>query len=203
MMQKEKNLCEKEAVQRENLPGGDGSVREAGGEPAFCSCGTEREKRYDRRKDYERQDMDNKLIWNLRDIGRMIRSLSEGKESQSRILILLRDSGKITQSELTERLGIQPGSASEVIGKLENAGLIVRTPSERDRRTADIQLTGIGEEKAQEAARQRKQRHTEMFCCLTEEEKQVLLRFLEKIKGDWRYRYDGKLDGHGRPPRKG
>ncbi len=118
-------------------------------------------------------------------------------------MILLRDSGKITQSELTERLGIQPGSASEVIGKLENAGLILRTPSERDRRTADIQLTGIGEEKAQEAARQRKQRHTEMFSCLTEEEKQVLLRSLEKIKGDWRYRYDGKLDGHGRPPRKG
>ncbi len=77
-MQEYKDLCEKEAVQRENLPGG-----EASGEPTFSPCGTEREKRYDRRKDYERQDMDNKLIWNLRDIGRMIRSLSEGKRARA------------------------------------------------------------------------------------------------------------------------
>ena len=47
----------------------------------------------------------------------------------------------MTQKALTARLGVQPGSASEVLNKLEQAGLILRTPSETDHRTTDIHLT--------------------------------------------------------------
>lgn len=91
-----------------------------------------------RRAHYEREDVNGRLVINLRDIGHTLRDLSEGRGSQKRILILLLETGPITQRELTERLGIQPGSASEVIAKLENAGLVTRTESEADRRTVDI-----------------------------------------------------------------
>lgn len=138
---------------------------------------------------YERMDIDNKLIVNVRDLGHVIRFLFEGKGSQKRILIILRESGGMTQRELTERLQIQPGSASEVIGKLESAGLIERTPSETDRRTADLRLTEEGSRRAEEAANQRKKRHQEMFSCLTEEEKQTLLALTEKLNADWDVRY--------------
>ncbi len=138
---------------------------------------------------YDNMDINNKLVINLRDLGHMIRFLSEGKGSQKRILIILYEEGGMTQRELTERIGIQPGSASEVIGKLESAGLIRRTPSPTDRRTTDIRLTEQGEVKAKEAAQQRRTRHEEMFSRLSEEEKNVLLMIAEKLNADWDDRY--------------
>ena len=145
---------------------------------------------------YKTLDMDNKLIWNFRDIGHFVRNLSEGKGSQKRILIILLEEGTITQRDLTERLGIQPGSASETIGKLENAGLIVRTQSNDDRRTTNIVLTDEGRIQAAEAAIQRKKRHETMFSCLTAEEKETMLKLLEKVNSDWKQRYGDMRKEH-------
>lgn len=146
---------------------------------------------------YQAADINDKIIINLRDINHIMRFLYEGKESQKRILIILNKTGTITQRELTERLGIQPGSASEVIAKLEGAGLILRTLSEFDRRTTDISLTEKGKELADEAVEQRNHRHEEMFSCLSSEEKTQLLSLLEKINADWdqRYRDTEKMSG--------
>lgn len=138
---------------------------------------------------YNNLDMNNKLIWNLRDIGHTIRHISEGKGSQQRIVITLNDIGSITQSELTHHLGIQPGSASEVLGKLEIAGLITRTPSETDRRTTDVALTEAGKAAAEEASAQRQQRHEQMFSCLSDDEKAALVSALEKINTFWDQQY--------------
>ena len=118
-----------------------------------------------------------------------MRSLYEGKASQKRILIILNESEAITQRDLTERLGIQPGSASEILSKLEGSGWIVRTQNEADRRTTDISLTDSGREIAEEALRQRRKRHEEMFSCLSGEEKQELLSLLDKVRCDWKKRY--------------
>lgn len=151
-------------------------------EQNFCLC-------RDRR--YQEEDIPQKLIINLRDINHVMRSLYEGKGSQKRILIVLKEVGTITQRELTERLGIQPGSASEVLAKLEDAGNIVRVPSKSDRRTMDIALTEQGRMLAETLLAQREERHEEMFSCLSEEEKSSLLRLLEKINEDWEARYQG------------
>lgn len=142
-----------------------------------------------RMKHYNAVDINDKLIINLRDMSHIMRSLYEGKGSQKRILIILNEVGGITQRELTQRLGIQPGSASEVLAKLEGAGLITRTLSETDHRTTDIRLTDKGERSAAEAAEQRRWRHEKMFSCLTGEEKQILLSITEKIYADWERRY--------------
>lgn len=138
---------------------------------------------------YDHMDINNKLVINLRDLGHMIRFLFGGKGSQERILIILQEAGGMTQRELTERIGVQPGSASEVIGKLESAGLILKQPSPTDHRTTDIKLTKLGERKAEEAARQRRERDKEMFSCLSEEEKNMLLAIVEKLNDDWSGRY--------------
>lgn len=154
--------------------------------------------------DYHTLDVDKRLILNLRDLGHMIRILFEGKGSQKRILIILREAGSMTQRELTERLGIQPGSVSEVIGKLEHAGLIVRTPSSVDRRTVDLQLSEAGMVQAEIAAEQRRLRHQEMFSCLSEEEKETLVALAEKLNADWNRRYQDMIPqrcsakGHGK-----
>lgn len=147
---------------------------------------------------YQAADTNDKLIMNLRDLGHMMHFLYEGKASQKRILIILNESETITQKGLTERLGIQPGSASEILSKLENAGLIIRTQNETDRRTTDVSLTDAGRELAKEALTQRQKRHEEMFSSLSEEEKQELLTMLETVCADWRVRYRGNGNPHER-----
>lgn len=144
-------------------------------------------------------DISQKLIINLREINHVMRSLYEGKGSQKRVLIVLKEVGTITQRELTERLGIQPGSASEVIAKLEDAGNLSRVPSASDHRTMDIALTEQGRILAETLLAQREKRHEEMFSCLSEEEKSSLLGLLEKINEDWEKRYQemGKEQKHG------
>lgn len=137
------------------------------------------------------ESKDDRLIKNLRNLGHAIRFAFGGKGGQERILSILYKTGVMTQRELTERIGIQPGSASEVIGKLESTGLIVRIPSSTDRRTADIELTDAGRERAEAVIRQRSIRHQEMLACLSEEEKETLLTLTEKLNEDWRRRYGG------------
>ena len=134
---------------------------------------------------YKSLDRNNKLIWNFRDIGHTMRQISEGRGSQKRILILLRETEGMTQKALTARLGVQPGSASEVLNKLEQAGLILRTPSETDHRTTDIRLTPDGEALAKEASAQRAERHEQMFAVLSEEEKDTLIALLERVNAHW------------------
>lgn len=148
---------------------------------------------------YHAADMNDRLIINLRDLGHVMHFLYEGKASQKRILIILNETGRITQRDLTERLGIQPGSASEILSKLESAGLIIRTPNEADRRTTDVCLTDAGRELAAEASAQRQKRHEEMFSCLSEEEREELLSLLERVCADWktRYRENGNIHRHG------
>ena len=141
------------------------------------------------KEQYGSLDRNNKLIWNLRDIGHTMRHISEGKGSQKRVLMILLETGGMTQRELTERLGIQPGSASEVIGKLEASGLILRVPSETDRRTANLRLSDDGEAAAREAYIHRIERHQQMFACLSDEEKERLLGLLEKLNSDWDEKY--------------
>ena len=130
-------------------------------------------------------DMDSRLVSHFREIGHTLRAVSGGKGSQKRILIVIDYYGSITQSALTEHLGIQPGSASEVLGKMEAAGLITRAQSESDKRTTDVCLTQAGRAAAKEAAAQRAARNARMFSCLSGEEKAALLALLERVNAAW------------------
>ena len=141
-------------------------------------------------------DINDKLIINLRDLSHTMRTLYEGKGSQKRILIILNQTGCITQRELTKRLGILPGSASEVIAKLESAGYISRISSESDHRTTDIKLTEKGKILADEVTEQRNRRHEKMFSCLSEKEKDTLLSLLEKVNTDWAENYGNVKENH-------
>lgn len=138
--------------------------------------------------DYK-ENMDEKLLHSLLDINHMMRMLYEGKASQSRILIVLFEQNVMSQKELTKYLGIQPGSASEILSKLEKSGLITRIQSKTDGRTMEISLTDTGRELAKEAMEQRYKRHKQMFICLTDEEKTSLFSLLEKIRMDWNNRF--------------
>ncbi len=130
------------------------------------------------------------LVLALRDVCHVLHQLYEGKGSQKGVLIALGQTGPITQRKLTELLGIRPGSASEVITKLEHAGLICRSPHPSDGRTVDITLTEEGQKQSMTARQQRIARHREMFSCLSQEEKQQLQNLLGKLNGAWSERWN-------------
>lgn len=143
---------------------------------------------------YNEMNIDEKLFALLGRLGRMGHGAFNGKSSQNRILHILSKAERMTQRELTEQLGIQPGSASEIIKKLETAGLITRQSNSEDRRTVDIALTDAGIAQAEASSTQ----HTNhaLFESLTDGEKQQLLTLLEKLGHDWhnRFRGDGRSE---------
>lgn len=143
-----------------------------------------------RHPNYEEMSIDEKLTSLLSRLGRAGHGSSDGKSSQNRVLHILSKTERMTQRELTAQLGIQPGSASEIIKKLESAGLITRQSNSEDRRTVDIALTEAGKAQA-EASSTQNTGHT-LFGSLTEEEKQQLLALLEKLGQDWHNRFHGE-----------
>ncbi|MGM9947474.1 MarR family winged helix-turn-helix transcriptional regulator [Floccifex sp.] len=138
-------------------------------------------------------DINKELIIHFRNINHVMRSLFEGKGSQSQVLIVLLESGPMTQRKLTEILGIQPGSVSEVLSKLESSHFIERKISQLDRRTTDVTLTSQGLKQAQMASDIRKKRHENMFSCLNIQEKEILLGLLDQVTSDWEIRFKDKI----------
>jgi DNA-binding MarR family transcriptional regulator len=131
--------------------------------------------------DYNEKNVNDKILLNIRDIEQRMHFLYDGKKSQRRILIILRDEESITQRELTEKLSIKPASVSEVLAKLANKGYIIRVPSSIDKRTMVISLTEEGRRIADEAYQSRSLRIVEMLSCLEDDEKDTLLSLLEKL----------------------
>lgn len=135
------------------------------------------------------ESLDEQLVNAILDVGRDIRRLFEGKESQSRILMILRLHGAVTQKMLIQILHIQPGSASEILKKMEKAGLIIRVPNEMNRRASDIVLTRQGRSVSEKLIEQRRGRYREMMARLAEDEKVSLFSMLDRMKEDWQQRF--------------
>ncbi|MBR1606847.1 MAG: MarR family transcriptional regulator [Clostridia bacterium] len=131
-------------------------------------------------KDKEGQERLTRL---LRVCGRRLYHSSCAGRTQARVLGLLAEGG-MTQREIQERLQIQPGSVSELTGKLELKGFVTRARDERDRRRVALTLTPEGR-RAQEAAAKRKDVAVR-YDGLTEEERAQLAELLEKVIEGWR-----------------
>jgi DNA-binding MarR family transcriptional regulator len=82
-------------------------------------------------------------------IGRTSRRLRQAggggvPSSQYSALVTVERFGPLTPSELADRERIQRPSATRVLTRLEDAGLVARTPDPRDGRSALIALTPAG-----------------------------------------------------------
>ena len=99
--------------------------------------------------------------------------------SQERALtqIALRDG--ISQRELMERLGVQPSSLSELLGKLEKGGMISKTPMPEDHRNVNLHISETGK-KYLERLNDR-DRELIPFDALSQEEEAALEAILDKL----------------------
>lgn len=105
--------------------------------------------------------------------------------SQNRILLLLRREGPMTQKALMYRMQIQPGSLSEVLAKVEGAGLVERRRCEDDRRNFEIRLTEEGDHQAEAFESDRQDMARLLFETLDAGEKEALGPILTKLHDHW------------------
>ncbi len=153
--------------------------------------------REENRENYDSMSLNDKLVYNLRDMAKIIRHCTEARGGQGRALLLLQEHSVLTQRQLTEMMHIQPGSASELIRRLEDQDLIVRRPNREDARTWDVVLTAEGLKKAQQIKVDDADTVEQMFALLGDEDKALLLGLLEKLDQGWE---EYRPKHHGRRP---
>ena len=133
------------------------------------------------------------LIRKLRRCFRFIHNHADGgKWSQAQVLRELRYHGDMTQRNLQEHMNIQQSSLSELVKKMEEQGLIARTPCPNDRRHVMIGLTEEGRRLLAESEEHDLHQNITYLQVLTEEEQQTLLELLSKLDAGWSALYPCK-----------
>lgn len=89
--------------------------------------------------------------------------------------------GEIEQSKLTLLTNSSKATVSNVSNGLLKQELIVRTPSEKDRRTFLLKLTPQGEQTVTEAYSQQNEILLQWSSVLDDDERQILMNLLEKL----------------------
>ena len=116
--------------------------------------------------------------------GRMLRRRPQGGPAQGQALILSILAGRevLSQRELQQMLGIQPGSLSELVSKLESKGLISREKAE-DRRGNLLRVTEAGRQAI--AAQAEEAPEDDPFAPLSAEQQDQLSAMLRALLTQW------------------
>ena len=105
----------------------------------------------------------------------------EKRRGQARVLTMVSMKEGINQKDLAFLLGIRPQTLGEMLQKLEERGLVVRTKSQTDGRAIEVSLTDEGRARASEIAERRAQAAADVFVVLSEDEKEQLNAILDKL----------------------
>ena len=133
------------------------------------------------------------LIHKLRRCFRFIHNHADGgKWSQARALRELRWHGEMTQRLLREHMSIQQSSLSELVKKMEEQGLIRRSPCVTDRRQVVLSITEEGLRLLSESEETDLQQNITYMQVLTDEEQQTLYELLTKLDAGWSASYPRK-----------
>ncbi len=99
---------------------------------------------------------------------------------QGRVLAILANTPPISQKELAQQLDIRQQSLSELMLRMEENGLISRSPSKEDGRVVMVELTEKGKQLADEN-KANLQSTEKIFDCLNDEEKEQFKNYLARI----------------------
>jgi len=149
------------------MPGGPGNMPPRRPDPEFL----------------KRRIEDSDLMELIDMAGRMAqrRPQSGPARSQSLVLSILAGREALTQRELQQMLGIQPGSLSELVSKLEGKGYLVREKAE-DRRGNLLRITDAGRKAIPSAD---EVPEDDPFAALTDGEQDQLALLLRKLLTNW------------------
>lgn len=129
------------------------------------------------------------LLSQLRKCGRFLYHRFGNKCGQDKILKILAEKRELSQKELQDMLGIQSGSISEIINKLERRGLLYRTKDETDKRMAMLSITEEGMGELNNIATREVPDVEELFSVLSAKEQEELSGLIVRLNGSWEERY--------------
>jgi DNA-binding MarR family transcriptional regulator len=148
---------------------------------------------HERHCNHEMAISDNKednLLTLLGKCGHFMHHKRGGKRGQGKILTILAEHPEINQKDLQEMLGVESGSMSEIVIKLENKGLITRCKDETDKRMTKLMITELGSELSKEVESRDTEEDKFLFGSLTEEEQEQLKILLKKMLQGWEANYE-------------
>ena len=99
----------------------------------------------------------------------------------ARTLLVLADNEGATSRELCEILDVRPSSLSELLGKMEEHGLVIREASEEDKRAANVLLTEEGKAAATGMKEGMEKEAAEFSACFTDEEAAEFCALADKL----------------------
>ncbi|WP_182187187.1 MarR family winged helix-turn-helix transcriptional regulator [Pectinatus frisingensis] len=100
---------------------------------------------------------------------------------QSHLLFLIAENDGIIQRDLAEKMDVRPSSMTEMVTKMETAGLIIRQQDKKDQRIMHLFLTEQGKESIVKSREKDIKLTDNFFQGLTEEEVGEMLRLTEKL----------------------
>ena len=137
------------------------------------------------KKEYKNND--EKILAGFRHFSKILRhEASFGHHGKTRILNVLCAEGAMTQKKLQDEVEIASGSASELLKKMEDHGLITRTTDPDDSRGLIVEVTEAGRELNDRLTAEKSEKAKKLFSALTEEEKEQFAGMLDKIYDSWR-----------------
>lgn len=129
-----------------------------------------------------------KLYTSLHRLGRQLHRCSHHLghldgyyREQSRLLLLIAENDGVIQRDLAEEMDVRPSSMTEMLGKMEQLGLVYRKQDEGDQRVMHIFLTEQGRAIAEESKKANAKLTDALFQGLTEDEINEMLRLTEKL----------------------
>jgi DNA-binding MarR family transcriptional regulator len=129
--------------------------------------------------------IDKMIIRNLRFCAGFLRHHTGERGGQRRVLRSLCERGAMTQRELLEEMGVRPSSLSELLGKLEIKGFVIKEKSTADKRNYNVAITGDGILELEEMRTQYEASMSGLLSGLEENEKIALAALLEKLRFQW------------------
>ena len=94
---------------------------------------------------------------------------------------LWRRAAPMPMGELSRMLLVSNGNATDVVGRLEKEGLVLRTPSAEDRRTVHVALTDAGREQFEGMAVGHEAELSRLFEALDEDDLDTMRTILRKV----------------------
>lgn len=125
------------------------------------------------------------IISNVMRVARKVRRLERPDRNESRgslrLLRKLAECDGLTARELAEMLDIRQPSLTEMLNRLEGAGVVKREPDQQDHRKVRIYLQDEGRGILERYREQRQQEVEYLNSVLTQQEQQLFCRVCDKM----------------------
>ena len=128
---------------------------------------------------------EERIFAGIRRFSKILKREEFGHHGKARILNILLKNGPMSQKALQDEVEITSSSASELLRKMEDHGLITRSVDPENARGLIVAITDEGRAKAEALDSEKTEKAKKLFAALSEEEKEQLAGMLDKIQEAW------------------